>query len=168
MKDLNRRNFLGVAGAAGAGVLAAPGATSSRSLSADERAMIIAVAKAGAVFPIEFPSFGEPGPASARATAPRLHGAARRLSSGRLALARDGAGLLTARGLLSQPRPRLLDGIGRLAGTASGQRALTATVALAIATVSRHYDPASDDAASVWIGGLRVLHERGELTIGST
>jgi hypothetical protein len=167
MSDLNRRGFLGVAGAASAGVLAAKSAAPSRSFPADERRMILQVARTGAVFPIEFPDFGEPGPASARATAARLRGAARRLSAARLALARDGASLLIAQGLLDQPRARLLDGIGGLAGTAAAERQLTATVALAIGTVSRHFDPGRDEAASVWIGGLRVLHQRGELTKGS-
>jgi hypothetical protein len=59
--DLNRRGFLEAAGAAGAGVLVAGSAASPGSLSADERTMIVHVAKAGAVFPIPFPDFGEPG-----------------------------------------------------------------------------------------------------------
>jgi hypothetical protein len=165
--DLNRRNFLEVAGAAGAGVLAARPGASTRSLSADERTMIVQVAKAGAVFPIPFPSFGEPGTASSRATETRLIAPARRLSADRLALARAGADLLIAQGLLNQSRARLLDGIGRLAGTASGERALSATVALAIGTVSRHFDPGRDYPASLWIAGLRLLHQRGELTEGN-
>jgi hypothetical protein len=167
MRDLNRRDFLGVAGAASAGVLAVKPAAPSRPFPAGERRMILQVARAGAVFPIKFPGFGEPGPATARATAARLNAAARRLSGERLALARAGAGLLIAQGLLDQPRARLLDGVGRLAGIASGERELTAAVALAIGTVSRHFDPGRDEAASVWIGGLNVLHQRGELTIGS-
>jgi TAT (twin-arginine translocation) pathway signal sequence len=166
--ELNRRDFLGVAGAAGAGALTVSSpASSPKSFPAQERAMILQVAKAGAVFPIKFPSFGEPGPATARATAARLRGAARRLSASRLALARSGASLLIAEGLLNQPRARLLDGIGRLAGTESGERELTATVALAIGTVSRHFDPGRDQPASIWIDGLRILHQRGQLTAGS-
>jgi hypothetical protein len=164
---MNRRGFLGVAGVAGAaaitGVPKSARKRSSGSLSAGESAMILAVARAGAVFPIDFPPFGEPGPASARATAARLRIAARRASPGRLALARAGAGTLIAQGLPGKPRARLLDGIGRLARSSGGHRELTAAVALAIATVSKHFDPNSDEAAQLWLGGLGMLHQRGAL-----
>jgi hypothetical protein len=160
---LNRRRFLGVAGAASAAALAIGPAASPGSLTADERLMILQVARAGAVFPIEFPGFGEPGPAAARATAGRLLRAASRTSPGRLSLARAGADALIADGLLNRSRARLLDGIGQQAGTAGAEHGLTAAVALAIATVSRHFEPGSDDAALVWTDGLRRLHERGAL-----
>jgi len=60
----------------------------------------------------------------------------------------------------------LLAGVGGLASSATGSRELTAVVALAIATVSRHFDPNADDAALVWIDGLRRLHLRGHLRGG--
>lgn len=167
--SVNRRGFLCAAGAAtlafgpatGRGSLAASG-----SLTADERLMVLQVARAGAVFPIRFPDFGEPGPATARATAARLRRAASRTSPGRLALAKAGADAMIARGLLNQPRARLLDGIGQLTGTSQADPTLTATVALAIATVSRHFDPGSDEAAQLWTDGLRRAHERGLLASG--
>ena len=159
--SLNRRGFLGVAGAVGAAVLALGPAARRPALTADERQMILQVARAGAVFPIEFPAFGEPGPATSRATPARLRQAAGRASPGRLALARAGADALIADGLLNQPRSRLLAGIGRQAARAPGDHELTAAVALAIATVSRHFDPGSDDAALTWTDGLRRLHQRG-------
>jgi hypothetical protein len=125
--------------------------------------MLLQVARAGAVFPIRFPDFGEPGPATARATAARLRRAVSRTSPARLAMARAGADAMIAHGLLNQPRPLLLDGIGRLTGAAPAQPALTAAVALAIATVSRQFDPGSDEAALLWADGLRRAHERGLL-----
>ena len=164
--SVNRRGFLCVAGAATLALGPAPGRGSlsaSGSLTADERLMVLQVARAGAVFPIRFPDFGEPGPATGRATAARLRRAASRTSPGRLALARSGADAMIARGLLNQPRARLLDGIGQLSGTAHAQPALNAAVALAIATVSRHFDPGSDDAAQLWTDGLLRVHERGLL-----
>lgn len=158
---MNRRGFLGVAGAAALAL--GPTAAPRGALTADVRKMILQVARAGSVFPIEFPGFGEPGPASARATAARLRRAASRTSPGRLAQARAGADALIARGLLNQPRARLLDGIGQQAGMAGAEPGLTAAVALAIATVSRHFDPGSDEEALLWTDGLRRVHERGLL-----
>lgn len=122
--------------------------------------MVLQVARAGATVPISFPAFGERGPASSRATPDRLRAAARQLPGGRLALARAGAGHLIEAGLLDVGREELLTGIGGQAR--EREPALVAAVALAIATVSRHFDPTSDHAAGVWIGGLRRLVERGE------
>ena len=108
-----RRGFLRAAGAVGAASLVAVPTSSPGSLPAGERLMILQVARVGAAFPIEFPGFGEPGPAISRATAARLRSAARRASGPRLALARSGARTLIAQGLLDHPRPRLVQGIGR-------------------------------------------------------
>ncbi len=157
----SRRGFLGLVGAAGAiTAISAFRPARAEALSADEQTMIVQVARAGAVFPIHFPGFGEPGPAIARATAARLRNAMRRASGSRLKLAASGARLLIASGLLEKPRSAQLDGIGRLAGAAEAAPELTAAVALAIATVSRHFSPDSDEAARVWLDGLRLLHER--------
>ena len=157
---LSRRSFLGLVSAAGAvTAIGAFRAARVGALSADEQTMIVQVARAGAVFPIDFPSFGEPGPAIARATAARLRGAILRASGSRLKLAASGADLLIARGLLDKPRPALIDGIGRLACAAEAGPELPAAVALAIGTVSRHFSPDSDEAAQVWLDGLRLLHE---------
>jgi hypothetical protein len=160
---LDRRGFLGIVGAAGVAALVPLADLSPGALSADERTMILQVARTGAVFPIAFPDFGEPGPASTRATAARLREAASRSSPARLALARAGADALIARGLLNQPQARLLDGLGQQAGVTAAKPGLTATVALAIATVSRHFDPGSDEAALLWTRGLQIMHQRGLL-----
>lgn len=128
-------------------------------MTADQSAMVLRVARAGAVFPIDFPNFGEPGPAWSRATLARLRAAARRACSPRLELAIGGTQALIQHGLLGQPRARLLDGIGEVASDPAND--LTALVALAIATVSRHFSPNSDDAAELWIELLRGLHQDG-------
>jgi hypothetical protein len=91
----------------------------------------------------------------------------RRTSSSRLKLAASGARLLIARRLLDQPQPVLLDGIGRLAGRAETAPELAAAVALAIATVSRHFSPDSNEAAEVWLDGLRRVAERPAQRLGA-
>lgn len=138
-------------------------AAADEALSPQQREMVLQVAKAGAIYPIEVPSFGERGTASSRVTASRLKDAEVRLQPARLAAVRTGADLLISQGLLAAPRPALLAGIGRAAATAAPaeRQALIAVAALGAATVSRHLDPASDSPATVWIGGLAHLHDRG-------
>jgi hypothetical protein len=131
-------------------------------MTADQSAMILQLARAGAVFPISFPSFGEPGPAWARATPRRLRSAMYRASRLRAERAVHGADALIGHALLGQPQSRLLTGIGELAGrTGPGARDLTAVVAIAIATVSRHFDPDANDAAELWISVLCELRQQG-------
>jgi hypothetical protein len=154
---MDRRLFLGASGVAAMASCLGTFPATARVFSPAETDMILQVARAGAVFPIEFPSFGEPGPAWARATPIRLARATARLTAARRPLVRSGAGLLISRGLFDRPRQDLLDGIGREAG-GPGVRGLTALVALAIATVSRHFDPNSEEAAEVWVDGLGRLH----------
>jgi hypothetical protein len=73
-----------------------------------------------------------------------------------------GADALIGHTLLGQPQSRLLAGIGELAGrTRPRQRDLTAVVAIAIATVSRHFDPDANDAAELWIAFLCELRQQG-------
>src|SRR5687768_9333202 len=93
-EGLSRRRFLGQASAVGGAfvasrlVLPTPSSAVSEgvTLSAKERQMVLEVARAGARVPIEFPDFGEPGPAVGRATLPRLREAERRVDRARLAL----------------------------------------------------------------------------------
>jgi hypothetical protein len=184
---LSRRGFLGATGVlAGTFPLVAAARTpvgeATSALSAEEEAVILQVARVGATLPVTFPSFGERGPATSRATAGRLRAAAGRVDAERLALARSGARHLVEAGLLDAGKEQLLAGIGSRAVAArnGGERwaepsepsepggpteqtqALVAMVALAIATVSRHFDPGSDHAAALWVGSLRRLAERGE------
>ncbi|GGO71720.1 hypothetical protein [Nonomuraea cavernae] len=159
--------MLRVSGAAGStliiGMTVPTSASAAERLSSEQRKMALQVAKAGAIYPIEVPGFGERGTASSRVTASRLRDAEARLQPARLAQVRTGADLLIAQGLLAAPRPALLAGIGRAAATAAPaeRQGLIALAALGAATVARHLDPASDSPATVWIGGLADLHERG-------
>ncbi|MEV4548013.1 hypothetical protein [Nonomuraea wenchangensis] len=155
-------------GAAGSALLIGatsptPASATAETLSDEQRSMALQVAKAGAVYPIELPGFGERGTASSRATAARLRAAEARLRPARLAAVRAGADLLISQGLPAAPRPALLAGIGRVAATVTPaeRQSLIALVALGAATVARHFDPASDSPATVWIGGLAHLHEQG-------
>lgn len=173
---LSRRRAIG---AAGAGVMlggaltpsaaasptasptGSPTGSPSAGLTARQRAAVLRVARAGANVPVGFPSFGEPGTAEARATATRLDAALARLDAARLAPIAAAADALSGRGAAQRGRAKLLAALGRLADDpehADGARMLAA---LAIATVSRHFDPNSDYPASLWIGGLRHLGRRG-------
>ncbi|QKW38622.1 hypothetical protein HUT06_35210 [Actinomadura sp. NAK00032] len=111
--------------------------------------------------PVRFPSFGEAGTAEARATAARLDAALARLDPRRAERVAAAADALAGRSAAQRGRARLLAALGRLADDpehADGARMLAA---LAIATISRHFDPNSDYPASLWIGGLRHLSRRG-------
>lgn len=166
----SRRRFLEL-GAAGVAVAAVSVVGAGEADAATARfteaqaAMLLRVARVGAVFPVPFPGFGEKGPAVRRATKRRLVAAQHRASAHRLALAHGGAVDLIRAHLAGAGQPALLDGLGRLAGTGNAQhrKRLHAVVALAIATVSTHFDPNSDAGAKAWLGGLRIMHERGEL-----
>lgn len=159
--------MLRVSGVAGSalivGMSTPTSAAAAEALSPEQRKMALQVAKAGAIYPIEVPGFGERGTASSRVTDSRLRDAEVRLRPARLAEVRAGADLLISQGLLAAPRPALLAGISRAAATAAPaeRQGLIALAALGAATVSRHLDPASDSPATVWIGGLAHLYERG-------
>jgi hypothetical protein len=161
---LSRRRFLGTAGTAGSVVVlgAAPASASARPLSPQETSVVLRVARTGAVFPIPLPSLDEPGSALSRATPDRLRAAANRMKASRLASVQAASAELTA---LGHPEHRtqdqLLADIGNIARSGHGRADLTALVALAIATVARRFDPNDDDPAELWIGGLRLLAERG-------
>jgi hypothetical protein len=165
-----RRIFLELAGVAGIAVgvlgVGAASADAAPSISADQRDdMILRIAKAGAVFPVPFGDFGETGPAIDRATLRRLGQARARLPVARATLAQSGADALISQGLTTVDQPNLLTGLGRMAVTAgpADRRGLSAATALAIGTVSTHFDPKSDDAAQLWLGGLGRLYQRGDL-----
>lgn len=169
---LSRRRVIGTAGAGVVlgGALAPPAAAGptggpQAGLTASQRAVVLRVAKAGANVPVRFPSFGEQGTAEARATGARLDAALARVDAGRLTRAAAAADALDGRGAASGGRARLLAALGRLADDpehADGARMLAA---LAIATVSQHFDPNGDYPASLWVGGLRHLGRRGKAAL---
>ncbi|SNS70924.1 hypothetical protein SAMN05443665_100855 [Actinomadura meyerae] len=157
------------AGPSGQAVAAAgdpdAGAPAAQAAPLDQRReMLLQVARAGAVYPIEISGFGESARGADRVTAARLLAAERRLAPERLARARAGADALIAQGLLGVPQGRLLAGIGRHAAQAgeADQRNLRAFVALGVATVAPHFDPAEDAMAEVWLGGLARQHRLGQ------
>lgn len=127
------------------------------------REMLLQAARAGAVYPIEFRGFGESARGRARVSAARLLAAERRLDPERLGRARAGADALIAQGLFGVPQGRLLAGIGRHAAQAgeAARRDLRAFVALGVATLSPHFDPADDAMAEIWLGGLGLEHRLG-------
>lgn len=90
IERLSRRRFLVATGSVGSAAVVStvfPGpsaaAPTTASFSKPERAMVLQMARVGAHVPISFPDFDATGPGAARATAPRLLAAERRLSSSR-------------------------------------------------------------------------------------
>ncbi|GAA0565991.1 hypothetical protein [Actinomadura livida] len=156
---LTRRAVLYAAGATG-GVAAMGASAKADLLTETERKMVLQLAKAGSAYPMEPPSFGEKGTAMSRATMPRLREAEARLTAERAALVRKGAQALIAQGLLGAGRAQLLAGVGK-AANGQGKDALIAAVQLAVATVSKHFDPAKDHPANDWVAVLGRLAERG-------
>lgn len=170
-RPLPRRGFLGLVAAASvtAGTLATGvSAANATSPALDEPSsrIVLAMAQAVAVFPVPFGDFGEQGPAIGRATMKRLDSALAILAPNRIASVAAGTARLLAQQLARASRPELLIGLGRLASTSTpGELAdLRATAALAVATVSTHFDPGDDHQATIWLGGLRNLYQRGNLT----
>ncbi|MEO3824687.1 hypothetical protein [Actinomadura sp. B10D3] len=139
-----------------------PSRAGGDSLTDAEVALVLQVARVGAAYPAPFPRFGERGPATGRATKARLDARLPELSAQRLGQVREGAQSLISAGLMNAPRDALLDGIGaRMAGTETkAPPGLTALLALAIATVSKKFDPHSDGLAEVWLGTVRRRHRR--------
>jgi hypothetical protein len=167
---ISRRRFLEVAGAAGAATVASVAGTgtadaATTALSEAQRDMLLRVARAGAVFPVPFPQWGERGPALSRASGARLLTATRRMHPKRMASARSGVRYLVKAGCGHMTQAQLINHLGAVAakGNTPTHRDLQASTALAIATVSRHFDPNDDAAARIWLAGLANLHRRGKL-----
>jgi hypothetical protein len=179
-----------VGSAAAVGVVAGTGTARAATETplAQERAMILQVASAGLLFPFRYPVSGQAGslkttmvrrqpgqrgaPSYALAfgqnqapTMARLIAAERRMPAGRLSLARAGARSLVQARLFGVSQATLLEGIGRRAAIrpGGGDDALVAAVALAIGTVFPHFRPAQDTPADLWVGALRIMHQRGAL-----
>lgn len=169
---VRRRTLLGAAGATVvAGAVAVPEAGAAEPggppLTADERAVVLQIARAGAVFPVAFPEFGEPGSAAGRAVPARLRTAEKSLEPERLAQVRAGARSLIADGLQGADLDTLLRGLGERAATAdtAGRTALVTVTALALATISTHFAAgagSTDRAADLWLDGLSRLRTSTE------
>jgi hypothetical protein len=149
---------LGVAAALGTAVRSAD-ADADWPLADEERAAVLGLAGAVAVIPVPFPNFGESGVATARVSADRLRAAAAKTPANRMADVHTGARTLVDAGLLKAPPRELALGVGQLVAKSGGKPtpALQALVALAISTVSAHFDPANDKAAQLWLDVVRRL-----------
>lgn len=183
---LSRRRLLGVTGAAGsAAALAAvtgvrPAMAGTDAAVPQERAMILAVARAGTVFPLRLAVIsGGLGsrrdlrlPADAEVaglplgkyqppTMARLRAAEKALPTRQLRLARSGAAALVSAGLLGASQVRLLEGIARRAVPNAAD--LQEMAALAIATVFRVSRSAAEPAAGQWLGLLGTMYDDGTL-----
>ncbi|GHF40975.1 hypothetical protein FHX82_004899 [Amycolatopsis bartoniae] len=139
--------------AALATVSAAPAAAAP--LSAADEDLLVQVARTVAVLPVPFPAFDETGPATGRATQPRLSAVLGRVDpAGRAALA-DGLGRLRTAGPLPGEPEALVRAIGRVADTAGALPGLTAVVATALATISSRFEPGRRPAAELWLDYAR-------------
>ncbi|MFE0027734.1 hypothetical protein [Amycolatopsis sp. NPDC059021] len=118
---------------------------------------VCAVARAVAVRPVEFPGFGEPGPAQSRVTISRAETAAARLTPDRMRLVRRGMSELAGANVATTTADGVVLAAGRVfrAKGAAVDAALRALVAVAVATVSAHYDPNADAPAELWLSFAR-------------
>lgn len=160
-----RAAVAGVAAAVGALVLPAPTAHALGGLSLRQRSMVLDVARAGAVFPVPFPAYGERGRAVDRATSTRLRRTYALLSPRNASVAHAGIQRLLDAGLGKASTVDLIVALGRFehSWNPKPREALAAAVSLAVGTVSTHFDPNSRAAAKLWLAGLARLHESGHL-----
>jgi len=151
---VTRRSFALLASVATMSLVGtAPATATTSALTQDEVSLILRLANVIATTPVPFPSFGEPGDPRARVTATRVGRGTALLPAERLQNAKHGIANLTALtpGLTAEDVVTLI-GTHLKAATAATRSALCTTVALAIATVSNHFDPRSDTAAELWLG----------------
>lgn len=161
-KNLTRRGVIG--GAVGAGlatlVSVSPASASAATLQGQRLEMALRVTRTMAQFPIEFPAIGEKAPALARASAPRLTSAVRKLKARNLAQASAAADSLLADGMLTKPLRAL---VARL-GERSGDESLAALVAVGVATLAPINDPNDTrGSAQTWLGTLGRMHDQDTL-----
>jgi hypothetical protein len=163
---MTRRGFLGVTGVVGSAVLAGAPDGAARpapaGLPRPHSAMIAQVARLVAVFPAPFPLLATPAAAAARATGSRVAAVASGLPAGGLALARAGAADLISSGLLGQPQARLAGALSARPRSAAARQRLTAVTALAVASLSSQFGPASEPLAQAWLDGVQGLRRRGQ------
>lgn len=153
------------AGAGGAGGTHDVAAAVPEPLTEPQVTMVLQVARVGATYPVPFPAFGEPGPATSRVTRGRLTARLAETPTQRLEQVRLGADSLIAANLLGATRDQLLDGVGRIVAAAPRPAPqLVATVALAAAVVTRTLPPggAGDGPAAVWLHAVRRRYARME------
>jgi hypothetical protein len=137
-------------------------------LTARQIAAVLALARAGAAYPMPLPDRGRLGPglgkappATGRATPDRLTRRLPGLDAARLNRLRTGADDLVAAGLTDASGDRFLDGLGQLVARGRPDPApLVPVVALAAATLYEAFDPTDDHTARLWLGVVRRRYLR--------
>jgi hypothetical protein len=164
---VSRRSFarwVTLTAAAGCGATTASPAfaTTDPILVAAQRSTLLDVARAVATLPVPFPSFGESGPATSRVSPSGTHDVLSRLRPERLAQLRAGLNRMAAAGLEAGAPPQIVNGLGSIlaGGGAAAHDELRAVVAVAVAILSRHFDPDADGASELWLGFVRNYHTR--------
>ncbi|MEU0511633.1 hypothetical protein [Amycolatopsis sp. NPDC006125] len=124
--------------------------------------VLLAIARTGAVFPVPFPDNGEPGPATTRATEPRLQTAYARVEPARQSDVHQATTTLLIANINFEDQNDVLRTLAEqyAAQDSTARRAITAAVAVAVTTISPKFDPNSDAQARVWLLGLRILNDR--------
>jgi hypothetical protein len=152
--------------------------------------MVLRIARAGVVFPVVLPEYGQSVPAHERravaglwaaqrrfrgpgvritehrpATMGRLVAAERHLPADQVESARSGADLLIIGGLSDSGTAALVAGVGDLAATAAGRDRddLLAAATLAVATVFTATPAQCETSAGQWLNLLAIMHHRGTL-----
>ncbi|MGY6651365.1 hypothetical protein ACXIZN_04290 [Amycolatopsis sp. TRM77291] len=116
-----------------------------------EERTILTLARVISVVPVPFPTFGEASPATTHATSPRLMAAAGRLAPERLKAVRQGVSALAVSALKGEvEHERIVLKVADFVRN-HGPAAVKAPVGLAVATLSRNFDPNSDAAAELWL-----------------
>jgi hypothetical protein len=137
-------------------------------LTARQIAAVLALARAGAAYPMPLPDRSRLGPglakaplATGRATADRLTRRLPGLDGARLNHLRAGADAILAAGLTDTSGTRFLDGLGQLVARGRPDPApLVPVVALAAATLYETFDPTDDHTARLWLGVVRRRYLR--------
>lgn len=153
-----RRQALGWAvGAAGAATVAGINSAAGAAHAGSEptQRVVLTIARAGAQFPLPFPSFGEAGSARSRATMERFETALASLSPGDAGRVTSGAAMLAAQVDWRTQRTILRD-LARAYhhGGADQRKLIEPVVATAVATVSKRFSADNQAPARLWLAGL--------------
>lgn len=163
---LTRRRLVAAAAVVTGGLLsgAAPAlAGTGAGFSASDRALVLRLARIGAVFPVPFPAFGEHGSAQSRVNDRRLRTALDATRQDRAADALDVIHALRADGSDQFNDVALVVRLAEVSAAGRSRSGLVALTAIGIAAVSTRFDPNSDDAAAFWLDVLDRMHAAGTL-----
>ena len=148
-------------GAAVAGLATMPTANASPlTLTRQDEDVVLGLARTVATLPVEFPAFDESGTALSRVTRDRLRAAAETLTPDRVHQLRQGIAAISAANPVSSTTVQLATATGALVRQSGIDGGLLAVAALAVATVSSHFEAQQDSAARLWLDFTRNFHER--------